>query len=343
MGLTARLDDYQRRHRWIGLPLAVVYKFFDDQGPYLSALLTYYGFLSLFPLLLVMTTVLGFVLGGNPHLQQEVVRSALREFPIIGTQLGQNVRSLHGSGLGLVVGIVATVYGGLGIAQAGQAALNRVWGVPRNERPNPFMARLKSLLLLVVLGFGVAITTVLSAVGAAAQGYGANVGGGARIAAIAASMVVNAGLFVVAFRVMTARRIATRDVLVGALCAAVAWQVLQTAGTYYLQHKLRGATEVYGLFGLVLGLIAWIYLEAVTVVLAAEINVVRAKRLWPRALLTPFTDRVELTDADERSYESYANSERHKGFEEVNVSFDRDTSDEAVARPDKRTKSSGSP
>jgi len=194
-----------------------------------------------------------------------------------------------------------------------------------------------------VLGIGVVITTVLSALGGAAQGYGADIGGGARIAAIAAAMLVNAALFVVAFRVMTARHIATRDVLVGALCAAVAWQVLQTAGTYYLQHKLRGATEVYGLFGLVLGLIAWIYLEAVTVVLAAEINVVRAKRLWPRALLTPFTDRVELTDADERSYESYANSERHKGFEEVQVSFDRDSSGGRGAPSKERTKGPNAP
>ncbi|MGA8926223.1 MAG: YhjD/YihY/BrkB family envelope integrity protein, partial [Solirubrobacterales bacterium] len=94
-------DAYQRRHRWLGFPIAVVYKFGDDQGPYLTALITYYGFLSLFPLLLLLVTILGFVLQGDPHLQDKVVNSTLAELPIIGSQLRENVRSLKGSGVGL--------------------------------------------------------------------------------------------------------------------------------------------------------------------------------------------------------------------------------------------------
>lgn len=107
------VDEFQRRHAWVGLPLAVLYKFVDDQGTYLAALITYYGFVSLFPLLLLLVSVLGFVLHGNPGLQQHVLHSALRDFPIVGDQIGQNVHSLHGNAFALMVGIVVSLVGGL--------------------------------------------------------------------------------------------------------------------------------------------------------------------------------------------------------------------------------------
>ncbi|MHA6757067.1 YhjD/YihY/BrkB family envelope integrity protein [Streptacidiphilus sp. PAMC 29251] len=116
----SRLDSYQRRHRWLGLPLAVVYKFIDDQGTYLAALLTYYGFLSLFPMLLLLTTALGFALHGNPQLQQQVLNSALGQFPVIGDQIGANIHSFHGNTVALYVGIAGSLYGALGAAQAAQ-------------------------------------------------------------------------------------------------------------------------------------------------------------------------------------------------------------------------------
>jgi membrane protein len=322
VGVVSRADSYQQRHRFAGFPLAVVYKFADDQGGYLAALITYYGFLSLFPLLLLAVTILGFVLHGDPEMQQKVLGSALRQFPIIGAQLRDNVQSLRGSGLGLAVGILVSVYGGLGVAQATQAALNRVWGVPRNVRPNPLISRARSLAVLLLVGAAVIVTTMLSGLGASAQEYGADLGAGMRILATMLSAAANVTLFVLAFRLLTAREVPTRDMLPGAVLAAAGWQVLQTVGAYYVAHELKGSTSVYGTFGLVLGLIAWIYLEAVIVVLAAEINVVRVRHLWPRALLTPFTDRVRLTSADKRAYTSYAGSERHKGFEQVDVSFD---------------------
>jgi membrane protein len=320
-----RLDAYQRRHLWIGFPLAVVYKFFDDQGNYLSAMMTYYGFLSLFPLLLLLTTVLGFVLHGNAHLQGQVVQSALAQFPVIGDQLRTNIHSVRGNSTALVVGIVGTIYGGLGIAQAAQHAFNKAWAVPRNERPNPFIARLRSLLLLAIIGLGVLATTVLSALSTGANAYGADLGRGLRIGATALSVAVNVALLLLAFRVATARDVSTRDICLGAITAALAWQALQIVGTYFVSHKLRGATQVYGLFGIVLGLLAWIYLEALILVLCTEINVVRRDRLWPRALMTPLTDDVDLTRADKEAYASYAEAERFKGNEAVDVTFaDRD-------------------
>jgi YihY family inner membrane protein len=322
VGIVSRIDGYQQRHRWVGLPLAVGYKFFDDQGGYLTAMITYYGFVSLFPLLLLLVTILGFLLTGDLDLQARLVDSALQQFPVIGDQLRTNIHSFHGSTFALVVGIVGSVYGGLGVAQAGQNAMNRVWAVPRNARPNPVLARLRSLLMLATLGAGVLLTCALSALTTAAAAFGSDAGTGVRAAATALSVGINVALFLTAYRLLTARRLALREIAAGAVIAALSWQVLQWLGTYYLAHKLRGASATYGLFGIVLGLLAWIWLGALIFVLCAEIDAVRSRRLWPRSLLTPFTDNVTLTASDRRAYESYAGTERHKGFERIDVDFD---------------------
>ena len=320
------LDDYQRRHRWLAVPIAVIYKFSDDQGAYLAALITYYGFLSLFPLLLLAVTTLGFVLQGNSALQHDVIGSALSQFPIVGKQIQTNLHGYRGSGLGLAIGIVGSLYGGLGVAQTGQNAMNTVWEVPRNERPNPLKSRLRSLLALATLGMGVLSTTALSALttGPHSFAHSLHLGLGSRAIAIVLSLALNVVLFIAAFRVLTDREVATREIALGASLAALAWQLLQTAGTYYIAHKLAGASEVYGAFAMVLGLVAWIHVESLVVVLCAELNVVLRDKLWPRALLTPFTDDVDLTAADESAYASYAKAERSKGFETIDVRFDPD-------------------
>ena len=319
-----RLDRYQREHRWIGLPLAVVYKFADDQGAYLTALITYYAFLSLFPLLLLLVTVLGFLLAGDPTLQERLLTSALSQFPVIGTQLGDNVRSLRGSTVALVVSVLTSLYGGLGVAQAAQVAMNRIWGVPRNSRPDPLRARLRSLLVLLLFGGGLLLTTAATAAVTVAGAFAGGHGTAVRILSALASAVVNSMLFVLAFRLLTSRDVSVRQLRGGAVGAAVAWQLLQLLGGWYVTHRLQGAGATYGAFGIVLGLMAWLWLGAATVVLAAEVDAVRAGRLWPRSLLTPFTDDVDLTRADESAYTSYAKSERHKGFETVQVNFDRE-------------------
>jgi YihY family inner membrane protein len=320
--LVASLDAFQRRHRWAGFPLAVLYKYADDQGGYLAALITYYGFLSLFPLLLLLVTILGFALHSDPALQAKLLNSALAQFPLFGSQLRESVHERAGSGPGLVVGILGTLYGCLGAAQATQNALNRAWAVPRNVRPNPILSRLRSLLLVAVLGTGVLVTTALSGLTTGAAAFGATVDTGARIGAIVLAMLANTGLFMLAFRVLTARDIPTRQLRLGAVVAGIGWQLVQLLGTYFVSHALKGSREAYGVFGLVLGLIAWIYLLSLVTVLAVEINVVAQRHLWPRALLTPFTDDVRLTSADKRTYTAYAESERHKGFETVDVGFD---------------------
>src|ERR1700730_11926663 len=120
-------DRFQRRRPVLGFVIAVLKKYSDDQGPQLAALITYYAFFALFPLLLVAVTVLGYVLQGNAKLQSDILNSFARDIPVVGQQLKDNVRSLHGSGVALGVGLVASLWAGLGITQALQSSYNRIW------------------------------------------------------------------------------------------------------------------------------------------------------------------------------------------------------------------------
>jgi YihY family inner membrane protein len=318
MAAPGRIDRFQRKHPWTGFPIAVLYKFFDDNGNYLAALMAYYAFVSLFPLLLLSSTVLGYVLSGNPELQERILNSALSQFPVVGEQLQEPSR-IGGGTTGLVIGIVGALYGALGVAQALQYAMNTAWRVPRNNRPNPFKARGRSLLLLVTAGVAVIGATVLSTLGASNAG---SLDGVLKVLVLLASVLVNAAVLIFAFRLATTRRLSVRDVAPGAIGAAIIWQLLQTFGVTYVGHVIRGASATNGVFALVLGLLAFLYLTAVAVVLCTEINVVRVEHLYPRALLTPFTDAVELTGGDKRAYTSQATAERSKGFETVDVTFD---------------------
>ncbi|MGY1835960.1 YihY/virulence factor BrkB family protein [Blastococcus sp. SYSU DS0510] len=324
MAVAARFDAFQSRHPAVGFPLAVVYKFVDDRGPHLAALITYYGFVSLFPLLLVLTSVLGFLLQDDPELQQRILESALSDFPLLGPALVENIGTFRGSGVALVIGIVGSLYGGLGVMQAAQAALNRIYAVPRFAQPNPLLSRLRSLLLVLVLGVGAVASTALTAGVTTSSDVLPLPGPLVTVLGTLAGLAINVGIFLVLYQVLTARRLDWRNVAVGAGIAAVLWELLHVLGTYYFGTYVTRVSDVYGVFGVILGLVVWIYLQALVVVLAAEINVVRHRRLYPRSLLTPFTDDVELTRADVRAYTGYARSERYKGFQRVEASFRKD-------------------
>ena len=321
MSVVGRLDSWQQRHRGAGFPIAVIYKYVDDSGPYLAALITYYAFVSLFPLLLLFTTVLSTVLVGHPALQQHIESSALSQLPVVGADLKSPDR-LGGGAAGFVVGLIGALYGGLGVAQASQYAMNTAWAVPRNDRPNPLKARGRSLVLLTVVGLGIIGTTALSSVGANGAG---SFGVALRVITVLAAGVLNTAVLVFAFRVATTRPVTTKQVLPGAIAAAVGWQLLQVFGVSYVTHVVRHANATNSVFALVLGLLAFLYIAAVVVLLCVEANVVHVERLYPRALLTPFTDNVELTEGDEDAYTGQAEAQRAKGFEQIDVSFDRES------------------
>jgi YihY family inner membrane protein len=310
-GLVRRIDALQQRRRFVAFPFAVVKKFGDDSAGNLAALIAYYGFLSLFPLLLALTTILATVLQSHPDLQHRVLNSTLAEFPVIGDQIRNNIHSLHGNRVALTVGIAGALWGGIGVMKAAGNAMDDLWEVPKRQRPNFFHALIRAALLLVVLGGGIVVTTVLSGLGST----GTTAFLPLKAGGIAAAGIIDFALFLLGFRVLTVRDIALRDLWPGAAIAGLGWLALQSVGGYYITHQLTHATETYGTFAVVIGLLSWIYLQAQLTLFAAEINVVRVARLWPRSLAP------ELTAADKRAYTAYAEVEERRPGEDVSVAF----------------------
>lgn len=315
-----RLDAYQQRHRRLSFLFAVVKKYGDDRSGPLAALLAYYGFLALFPLLLLLTTILGFVLGRDPRLERAVLHSALSDFPIIGDQLRLAIRPLRGSAPALAVGLAGLVWGALGVTQVAQHAMAEVWNVPGVVRPNLVTRVLRGFGLFMVLGLGVTATTVLASLST----FGG--GPGWRLAAAVSSIALNVGLYLAAFRVTTVKSVATAELVPGAVVGGVAWSALQALGSYLVAHQLRQAGQVYGFFGSVLGLLWWLFLGAQVTLYAAELNVVWARKLWPRSLVQP-----PLTEADKQILVDLAVEQERRPEQSVSVSFDDGTDAEGPA------------
>jgi membrane protein len=313
MSITDRLhqlDRYQQRTPRVRFVAAVIKKFGDDQGGQLAALIAYYGFVSLFPLLLVLVTVLGFVLQGDPGEQKRILDGALGQFPIVSTEL--KLKSLTGSGIGLAIGVVGSLLAGMGITGATQNAFNRIWHVPFKDRPNFIYAHLRGLGMLAILGtLSIVSTTAAGFVGSSSHSAPAVVAG------VLVAFLLNLALFMTAFKLLTAVDVPWRDLLPGVVVASVFWQLLQHIGGFYIDHELKHTGPLYGVFALVLGLLAWLYLGAQLTMFAAEINVVRVNRLWPRSF---FSD--PLLEADRRALTSSAQVEERVEEENVDVSFD---------------------
>ncbi len=307
------LDRYQRTHAWIGFPLAVLQKYGDDQAGYLAAGVTYYAFFSIFPLLLVFVSVLGFVLRGHPGVEHSILSSALGQFPIIGPQL--QAHSLSGSGIGLGLGLTGSLLAGTSVFRAAQNAMDQLWGVPLTSRPNFLQARLRALLLLLVLGVAVLASTALGALGAA----GTDVALPLKIGAVVISTLLNFVVFWVAFRTMTTKGQSWRCLRGGAAAAAIGYECLQLAGGYYVNHVLTSASNTYGTFALVIGLLSWIYLAVHVTLLAAEGNVVAERQLWPRSLT--LGGQQAASDADKRALRQRAQVEERRHDQRIEVSF----------------------
>ena len=303
------LDRLQRRHGALGFPVGVLRKFADDQAGGHAALMAYWGFFALFPMLLVLVTVLGYVLAGDDDLYEEIVNGAIGQFPVLGVDLQAD--ALRGSTIALAVGLIGAIYAGLGITLAGQRAMDRVWDIPHRLRRNFLTARLRGLLILLVLGLmNVAITT---AVGLLINGRG---GTSLQISGFVASALLDVTLFWAVFRLFTSPTVTTRELWLGIVLAAVGWVVLQALGGLYVDRVVRRASATYGFFAIVIGLLSWLYLGGQMLLYAAEANVVRARRLWPRSLLEP------VTAADVQALRAAARVEERREGERVQVTFE---------------------
>ena len=304
------LDRVQQQHPALAIPLAVVKKFGDDQAGSLAALVAYYAFFSLFPLLLVLVTILGFVLQGHPGVQESIKNSVLGQFPIIGTQI--QVTALRGRTIALVIGLVTSLLAGMGVTQAAQNAFDRVWAVPFKHRPDFIRRRLRGLALLGSLGVMFIGATLAS--GLVTGGLGGPL---AKVAGIVLSLVLNFCLFLAAFRLLTAATIPIRCLWIGVAVAAVFWEILQVLGGYYIGHVLKHTTATYAHFGVVIALLVWLHLGAQLTLYAAEINVVLARKLWPRSLFGP------AVRADEETLTALAKVEERADHEKIDVRFER--------------------
>ena len=304
-------DRFQQRHGWLAIPMAVVKKFGDDQAGSLAALVAYYSFFSLFPLLLVFVTILGFVLQGDPTAQKSVESSVLGQFPIIGQQI--KVHALQGRTVALVIGIGTSLWAGLGVTQAAQNAFDRVWAVPFKERPDFVHSRVRGLALLVSLGALFIVATLVS--GLVTGGLGGPL---LKVAGIVISLLLNFALFFAAFRLMTVSTVPARCLWIGVIVAGVCWEILQVVGGYYIGHVLKRTTGTYAQFGLVIALLIWLHLGAQMTLYAAEINVVVARRLWPRSLLG-----APAAPADEKTLRALAKVEERHDTEQIDVEFKR--------------------
>jgi len=326
--LVRRIDALQRGREPLAFAVGVAKKYVEDRGPSLAALLAYYGVLSVFPLLLVLFTILGLLFSHDPGLQHRVIHSALSQFPVVGQQLDGHdaISAMRAKGLGLAIGLVGLIWGSLGVTKAGQRAMADVWNVPQLHRPH-FVRRVgRSVEFLGVLVLDVVLSTALAGlvtIGSHAFWFQA--------LAVVASVIVNVALFLLGFRILTPNSIATRTLASGAAVAALGWSVLQYLGTWLVGHELRHASQLYGYFASILGLVSFLYLVAEVTLIAAEINVVRARHLYPRSLTPP------ITEADESVLTAISLQSQRAINQNVRVEFGEagsGTTPETVVEPD---------
>ncbi len=306
------IDHAQRQRPWLSVPFAIMKRYGESNVGNLAATIAYYGFFSLFPLLLVLTSVAGYLLHDRPDLQQQLLDSALAQFPIVGNQIRENVASVQGSGTAVAIGIVLALWAGLGGVRAVQGAMDTVWDVPRKRRPSfAKSVGIALLTLLVLAAFLAAAALVTYFVGSA----GGILGVGAGIATLA----LNIGFLIVGYRVLTTAEVTWRQVVPGALIAGVGWTILLALGGWLVSRQISSSTHVYGTFAVVIGLLGWIYLGAQIALLGAVANVVISQRLWPRSV------RGELTPADRVALRRLADQEERVQPETVDVSFEERT------------------
>jgi YihY family inner membrane protein len=305
-------DRVQQRFTPAAFVFGVMKKYGDDAGGVLVANLAYSSFITLFPLLLIFVSILGLVAASHPAFREEAIKTVYDQIPLIGDQLQRNVSELQPSSTtGLIVGLLVLVWGATGLAQAGLFAMTAVWNVPGPARPGYFQRLGRALLFLLLLGGGVIATTFLTALNA----YSTKAAIWAILLQVL-TVALNVGMYLGVFRALTPKGVPTGKLLPGSVVGGIAWTLLQILGTYVMGRFLQSASA-YGIFATVLGLLAWIYLAVNITVYAAEVNVVLARRLWPRSIVQP-----PLTEADRHSIALQALQNQRRPEEQVEVTFD---------------------
>ena len=277
--LLRRLNHYQQRHHALAFSYAVIKKYGEDSAGYQAALLTYYAFLALFPLLLVLTTLTNTILGHYPHAEVTVLKGTTDYFPLLGNQLAAHVHSLHRSGFALFAGVLFTLYGARGVASAFSHGVQQIWQIPKEDQPGFPRPLFKSLALLIVGGIGFLAASIIASL-AAAAGHGFLFRG----LSIAINLIILFWLFTFLINFSLPRHVSLAETRIGAAFAAIGLVILQLLGGYILAHELKSLDALYSYFAISLGLLFWIYLQAQMLFYAVEISVVSSRKLWPRSL-----------------------------------------------------------
>jgi uncharacterized BrkB/YihY/UPF0761 family membrane protein len=318
-GAKARVDAWQRRNRLPGVAYGVVKKFGDDQANHYVIALGWYGFVAIYPLLLAVTTIFAYI--GAASLGHGLV-STLHQFPVVGSDFNpaHGSANLHGNVLGLVVGLAGMVYGAQGVTQSTQAAMAQVWNVSPLVSPG-FLAKLvRSLIGLAIIGGSFVINAPLATF-ATRDGTSAFV----RPLLLVGMVALNAALYLASFRVLSPHGVRTRQLFPGAVLGSLGFTVLITVGSGLVQHQVRNSSATYGQFGVVVGLVGFLFLLAKISLYAAELNTVLDRRLWPRGLVS-----TDPTPADDQVLRDVVHQDVRRPDQRVGVGFGENASDEAA-------------
>jgi uncharacterized BrkB/YihY/UPF0761 family membrane protein len=307
--LTVGIDRWQRRTPLVGLPYAVMKKFGDDQANQYVVALGWYGFVAIFPLLLVVVTVLGFI--GAPSLGHRIV-STLHQFPVVGSQFNpEHSSNLHGSSLGLAIGLIGLLYGAQGVTQTVQQAMAAVWNVPQIALPGFVPRLMRSLISLAFIG-GAFVVNAAAATGVTNSGLNDLLRG----LVLGGMVVLNAAAYLAVFRAATPPHARGRALVPGAVLASLGFTLLITVGSGLVQHQLRHSSATYGPFGLVIGLVGFLFLLAKISLYGAELNPVVARHLWPRGMRSE-----DPTPADNRVLSDITHQSRRRRDQCIGVGF----------------------
>ncbi len=308
--VVAVVDQWQRRHSLLGFPIAVVKKYGDDNGGKQAALLTYYGFLSIFPILLLAVFTLTHALANDAELRADVIEAIVP--PELQDAVDGAVTSLPTGGLPLVVGIIGLLFTATGIVFTAYDMLNHLAGVPHRARLDMVPRYLRGFLVLVLLLVSMAAIGLLTALSSNLI----DVGAVSTTTAAAGVLAISFGLLLVSARLLIARPVRFAALWPAAALGAIAVSTLVLVFSPLLARFVGRSGPVYGSFATIVGMFALLYLVSQVLVYSAEIAVVRRRRLWPRAL-----DMARPTRADRRALTGLARMEERTAVERVAVSF----------------------
>lgn len=306
-----RIDRWQQKQRWTAIPFAAVKKFQEDQTPHLAAVVAFWAFFSIFPLLLVLVTLLGFFLPDST--KTEVLKNVAAMFPLLNPQ---TIGGLTGSWWPLVVGLATALWSGLGVVRTLESAFSAVWEIPMVERPGLKEQTLRGLAALATIGLGLVLSTLISGL-VTGTASGLHLGWLGRLVGFVIAIALDVGLFIAAFKWLTDRDVSVKDVLPGAALSGIVFWLLQQLSGFIISNRLQSSSSTYGSFATVITLLWWFYLQGMVTMLGAQINVVLKHQLWPRSLIGG-----PDTQADHRAYEAYADERTYHENERVDTEFE---------------------